>query len=311
MSSYSLITSFCKKEPTQFSSPLHWLVFIRVCISMIDFLAVQNAEIVVIDQFRDWDMISWLRYHWGVPRGSVLSPMLYLLYTSPLGHIVREHGLLFRFTFMLTTRSFIHLLLVMTPDLVAAKQHFENCVADINLWITTNKLKLNNDKSEFLFLHSRFRHLPINRQVKESCIVLLVQYSKFIMSSWRGPLGKLDWALGRFPHYYYSKTAKLFKLLIWQSCIIAIRINKHSSVQKQQRGECFVVCFSCLTHGVPLGLWACDYSPIDLLKFSLHVVSNIVKPFQWRQPFSASEMNWNLRSSKNHQYLLSGTNFKV
>ena len=64
---------------------------------------------------------------------------------------------------MLTTRSFIHLLLVMTPDLVAAKQRFENCVADINLWITTNKLKLNNDKSEFLFLHSRFRHLPIYR----------------------------------------------------------------------------------------------------------------------------------------------------
>ena len=24
--------------------------------------------------------------------------------------------------------------------------------------MTTNKLKLNNDKSEFLFLHSRFRH---------------------------------------------------------------------------------------------------------------------------------------------------------
>ena len=45
-----------------------------------------------------------------------------------------------------------------TSDLVAAKQRLENCVADINLWMTANKLKLNNDKSEFLFLHSRFRH---------------------------------------------------------------------------------------------------------------------------------------------------------
>ena len=39
-----------------------------------------------------------------------------------------------------------------------AKQRLENNVADINLWMTTNKLKLNNDKSEFLSLHSRFRH---------------------------------------------------------------------------------------------------------------------------------------------------------
>ena len=88
----------------------------------------------------------------------------------------------------------------------------------------------------------------------------------FITSSWRGPLAKL--ALGRCPHYYYSKIKKIFKVLIWQ---IAIRINKPSSVQKWQRGESFVACFSCLNGGVPLGLWACDYSPIDSLKFSLHV----------------------------------------
>ena len=37
---------------------------------------------------------------------------------------------------------------------MAAKQRLETCV-----WMTTNKLKRNNDKSEFLFLHSRFRHL--------------------------------------------------------------------------------------------------------------------------------------------------------
>ena len=60
------------------------------------------------------------------------------------------------FTFMLMTGSFIHLLLAMTP--LAAKQRLENCVADINLWMTANKLKLKNDKSEFLFLHSRVRH---------------------------------------------------------------------------------------------------------------------------------------------------------
>ena len=41
---------------------------------------------------------------------------------------------------------------------MAANQRLENCVADVNLWMTANDLKIDNDKSEFLFLHSRFRH---------------------------------------------------------------------------------------------------------------------------------------------------------
>ena len=41
---------------------------------------------------------------------------------------------------------------------MAANQRLENCVADVNLWMTANNLKIDNDKSEFLFLHSRFRH---------------------------------------------------------------------------------------------------------------------------------------------------------
>ena len=41
---------------------------------------------------------------------------------------------------------------------MAANQRLENCVADVNLWMTANNLKIDNDKSEFLFLHSHFRH---------------------------------------------------------------------------------------------------------------------------------------------------------
>ena len=83
--------------------------------------------------------------------------MLYLLYTSPLGDIVREDGLSFHF-YADDSQLYTSFACNDTSDPVAAKQRLESCVADINLWMTTNKLKLNNDKSEFLFLHSRFRH---------------------------------------------------------------------------------------------------------------------------------------------------------
>ena len=92
-----------------------------------------------------------------MPQDYVLGPMLYLLYTSPLGDIVREHGLSFHF-YADDSQLYTSFACNDTSDLVAAKQRLENCVADINLWMTANKLKLNNDKSEFLFLHSRFRH---------------------------------------------------------------------------------------------------------------------------------------------------------
>ena len=83
--------------------------------------------------------------HWGVAQGSVQGPRRYLLYTSTLGDIVRERGLTFHF-YADDSQLYTSFACNDTSDLVAAKQRLEPCIADINLWMTTNKLKLNNDK---------------------------------------------------------------------------------------------------------------------------------------------------------------------
>ena len=62
------------------------------------------------------------------------------MYTSPLGDIVREHGLSFHF-YADDSQLYTSFAFNDTSDLVAATQRLENCVADINLWMTANKLK--------------------------------------------------------------------------------------------------------------------------------------------------------------------------
>ena len=45
-------------------------------------------------------------------------------------------------------------------DLTTTISRIESCLVDITNWMTTNKLKLNTDKTELLILYSRFRLPP-------------------------------------------------------------------------------------------------------------------------------------------------------
>ena len=47
-----------------------------------------------------------------------------------------------------------------TTDIASAKQRVEDCVTEIGHWMNINKLKLNEDKTDILLIHSRYHNKP-------------------------------------------------------------------------------------------------------------------------------------------------------
>ena len=91
-----------------------------------------------------------------VHQGSVLGPILYVLYTSPLGNIVRSHGLSCRFKAD-DTQFYCSFKL---HDQAASVQAIESCLNDIDAWMLANMLKLNRDKTELLLIGPKHKVNP-------------------------------------------------------------------------------------------------------------------------------------------------------
>ena len=95
----------------------------------------------------------------GVPQGSVLGLILYLLYTSPLGDIVRQYSMGYHF-YADDTQLYLSFNSLSGDDQAYSVAQVESCVRDIDRWMSCNKLKLNRDKTELLVISSKYRPCP-------------------------------------------------------------------------------------------------------------------------------------------------------
>ena len=90
----------------------------------------------------------------GIPQGSVLGPILFTLFTAPLGEVCRKHGINFQ-SYADDQQNYLSFKPNNIKSLEKCKESLEACITDIHKWMRTNKLKLNDDKTEVVLFGTR------------------------------------------------------------------------------------------------------------------------------------------------------------
>ena len=91
----------------------------------------------------------------GVPQGTVIGPLLFLLYTSPLSKVIDSHQGIQHAMYADDTQIYITLKPNGNNDAV---RKLSSCLEDIRVWSFNNRLCLNERKSEMIHITSTFRN---------------------------------------------------------------------------------------------------------------------------------------------------------
>ena len=79
-----------------------------------------------------------------MPQGSCLGPLLFIIYSSKLFEVIKDH-------LPDDTQLYLSFKLTLSSQFEAIEA-MELCIKAIRAWMITDKIKLNDDKTEFLIL---------------------------------------------------------------------------------------------------------------------------------------------------------------
>ena len=112
------------------------------------YLQNRHQSVKIEDTFSDKVTLSY-----GVPQGSVLGPVLFTLYTTPLSASISSFDINHHL-YADDTQIYMSLSVSNAKEFLEKLQH---CLMGVSAWMTGSKLKLNPSKTEFLLIGTKLQ----------------------------------------------------------------------------------------------------------------------------------------------------------
>ena len=110
------------------------------------YLQNSHQSVKIKDTLSDKVTLSY-----GVPQGSLLGPVLFTLFTTPLSAIIYSFDINHHL-YAADTHIYMSLSVSNAKESLEKLQH---CLMGVSVWMTGSKLKLNPSKTEFLLIGSK------------------------------------------------------------------------------------------------------------------------------------------------------------